>query len=484
MKFSKLDLLTLLISLFIFASCENTATIGLEVDPTSAVQGNLIDSVTITSRTLKEDDAATYVPGSGLARYALGYLNDPLLGETESSIALSVNLPFEDFKFGTNPVLDSAVLVMNFGGEFYGDSTVNYSIDVHQLTNNLSKETSFLSSRTYPYENVILANYSGRVFPSKPFKVKDVLQGMPDTLKTVKPQIRIKLDPTFVTNNIISLPASVLKRNGYFQASFKGLHVQIKQSSKAAMGNGGMMFFDFANSANSALTLYYRRQNATTSTLTDTLSSNFPIATEIGAVAASVKHNHSTAVQAQLNAPNVQSSVTYLKPLGGLKNKIAFPYLAKLRTNVGKMVVNKAELVIDLSAGTDVAPFKAAPRLALYRYDIAGQRKNLPDNDTGNGVSSLGDPRANPDAFGGYFDSVKKRYVFNVTAYIQDLIDKKTEDYGTYLAVIPPSATNLLSANATTSFTVATRAVIGSFKKTPSASDNVMKLNVYYTKID
>ena len=69
--------------------------------------------------------------------------------------------------------------------------------------------------------------------------------------------------------------------------------------------------------------------------------------------------------------------------------------------------------------------------------------------------------------------------MFNVTAYIQDLIDKKTEDYGTFLAVTPAS-----SFQFTPSFNVATRAVIGSFKKTPSASDNVMKLNIYYTKID
>ncbi len=479
MKFSKLDLLTLLISLFIFASCENTSTIGLEVDPTSAVQGNLIDSATITSRTLKEDDGPTYVPGSGLARYAFGYLNDPLLGETESSIALSVNLPFEDFKFGTNPILDSAVLVMNFGGEFYGDSTVNYSIDVHQLTDNLSKETSFLSSRTYSFENPLLANYTGRVFPTKPFKVTDVLQGMPDTLKTVKPQIRIKLNPTFIKDNMITLPASVLKRNGYFQEGFKGLHVQIKQSAKATMGNGGIMFFDFANSAGSGVVLYYRRQNATTATLTDTLSASFPISTEFGAVAASVKHTNSPAVQAQIDAPNAQPNVTYLKPLGGLKNKISFPYLTKLRTNVGKMVVNKAELIVDLATGTDALPFKAAPRLALYRYDIAGQRKNIPDNDTGDGVRSPGDPRANPTAFGGYFDSVKKRYVFNVTAYVQDLIDNKTKDYGTFLAVTPSN-----SFQFTPSLNVAARAVVGSFKKNPTASDNIMKLNIYYTKID
>ena len=144
------------------------------------------------------------------------------------------------------------------------------------------------------------------------------------------------------------------------------------------------------------------------------------------------------------------------------------------------MVINKAELIIDLSAGTDVAPFKPAPRLALYRYDIAGQRKNIPDNDIGTSYNYAGDPRAKePTVFGGYFDSVNKRYVFVVTAYIQDLLDGKTEDYGTYLAVTPAATFEY-----TPSFSVASRAVVGSFKKNPVAGDNTMKLNIYYTKIN
>ncbi len=477
MKFLKLDLLTLLISLFLFASCESTSTIGLEVDPTSAIQGSLIDTATITSRTVLDDDGPTYGGGAGLSAYPLGFLKDPILGEAESSVALSVNLPLEGYSFGNTPVLDSAVLVLNFGKEFYGDSTATYTIDVHQLTNNINKEASYLSKNTYPYESAVLGNYTNKIFPNTPFKVKDIVSGGVDTLQTVKPQLRVKLDPTFIINNVVAVPSTSLKYNAYFQAAFKGLQVQIKASSKAGVTNGGIMFLDFANTSTSGLILYYKRKNAGNVALTDSVTVNFPIAVGVGAVAASVKHTYSAAVQAQLSAPNVQQSVTYLQALGGLRNKLAFPYLKKLKAAVGKMVVNKAELVIDLSSATDVAPFKAAPRLALYRYDIAGQRKNLPDNDGGDGYSTYGDRRANPGAFGGYFDSVNKRYVFIVTAYVQDLIDEKTENYGTFLAVTPSTAFQF-----TPSFNVASRAVVGSFKKTPLAGDKLMKLNIYYTK--
>ncbi|MFN0256094.1 DUF4270 family protein [Pedobacter ureilyticus] len=480
MRFLKLDLLTLLISLFLFASCENTSTIGLEVDPSNQIQGSLIDTATISSKTVKDDAVAT----NALSRYPFGYLNDPLLGTTESSLALSVNVPNEAYDFGTNAVLDSAILILNYGGDFYGDSTANYNIDVHQLSNNLAKESSYLSTNTYAHGNTLLANYTGKVFPTTPLKVTDVLTGAKDTVMSVTPQIRLKLDNTFITDNIVKLPATSLKYNSYFQSAFKGLHVQIRPTTYGSMGNGGLMFFNLssttATTSTSGLVLYYRKQNATTATATDTVSVNFPISTSY-AVAASVKNTYSTAVQTQLDdATNHQYPVTYLRPLGGLRTKLAFPYLKKMRSEVGKMVINKAELIVDLSSGTDVAPFRAAPRLALYKFDIAGQRKNLPDNDTGDGVTTAGDPRAAVNFggnFGGYFDSVNKRYVFTVTAYIQDLLDGKTENYGTYLSVTPSS-----SFQFTSPFNVASRAVIGSFTNNPAAGANVMKLNIYYTK--
>jgi len=478
MRFIKLDLLTLLISLFLFASCERTSTIGLEVDPTNVIQGNLIDTATINSRTLKDEAANT----SALTRYPFGFLNDQALGSTNSSLALSINVPNDAYSFGTNAVLDSAILVLNYGGEFYGDSTATYNIDVHQLNNNVAKENSFLSSKTYPFNSTVVANYTGKVFPTTPIKVTDVLTGAKDTIKTNTPQLRVKLDNGFINTNIINLTATDLKYNSYFQDKFKGLYVQIRPSAKSAMGNGGMMFFNFASTANSGIMLYYRKQNATTTTLTDTVSVNFPISTSLSPMGASVSHTYSTQVQDQLDAlstsPKQQFATTYLKPLGGLRTKLSFPYLKKMKTEVGgKIIVNKAELIVDLSSGTDVSPFKAAPRIALYRTDIAGQRINLPDNDAGNGVTTAGDPRANPSAFGGYFDSTKKRYVFVITAYMQDLLDGKTEDYGTYLAVTPSSTFSFMPP-----FGVASRAVIGSFKKNPAAGDNLIKLNLYYTK--
>ena len=469
MKFIKLDLLTLLISLFIFSSCENSSTIGLEIDPSSSIQGALVDTITINSRTILDE----YTPTYGLTRHPLGFLKDPIFGTTEANLAMSVNLPTDAYNFGTSPVLDSAILVLSYAGEFYGDSTLNYSIDVHQLSSNISDETSFLSNRDYAYNSAILGNRSGKLFPTTPFKILDIVDAKPDTLKKVAPQIRIKLNSAFIQNSILKLNAENLKTTDNFASAFKGLYVNINKSGST--GNGGVMFFDFA-AANSNLTLYYKKQNATTSTAKDTVSVNFPITSSYGPIAASIKHDYTgTAIATQLSNPNQQYAVTYLQPLAGLRNKISFPYLAKFAADAGKIVINKAELVIDLSSGTDLIPFVASPRLALYKYDIAEKRQNLVDNSLTTSNRAL-----DPTVFGGYFNAVKKQYIFVITSHIQDLLTGKTKDYGTFLAPTPLSEFQYQQPSLITG----ARAVIGSFKKNPVISDNTMKLNIYYTKIN
>jgi hypothetical protein len=476
MKFIKQDLLTLLIGLFLFASCKSTNSIGLDIDPENAIEGDLIDTLTIGSRTLAEDASQTYSNAAkgGLPRYPLGVLQDPLFGPSEASIAMAVNLPNESYGFGDTPLLDSAVLVMAYSSQFYGDTANSvYSVDVHQLDQNIATQTSFLSNKEYPASK-LLANLTGKILPNTRLSITDIVSTAPDTAINVAPQMRIKLDPLFISEELLTLDSATLKYQERFTAFFKGLKVSIKKS--ASTGTGGIMYFDF-NDTNSKLELYYRRKNATTPANTDTIHVDFPIRVASNPVASTLKRNYAgTPIETQLNNPGIQYPVTYLQGLGGLKNQITFPHISKLKTALGKVVVNKAELVIDLSSGTDVSPFIASPRLALYRYDIAERRQNIPDNDVASQANPTGDPRAylSPQQFGGTYDPINKRYIFIVTFYVQDLLDGKKQDYGTFLSTTPTSEFSISPP-----VTAAARSVIGSFGNV----SNKIKLNIYYTKI-
>ncbi|MDQ1141241.1 DUF4270 domain-containing protein [Pedobacter agri] len=462
MKFTKQDLLTLLIGLFLFASCKNPDGVGLDVDPSTAITGTLVNNEPIKSQTIKEGDVTTASIGS----YPLGYMVDPIFGKTESSVAMTIVPGTTSYDFGTSPVLDSAILVLNLGTQFYGDTaSTKYSIDVYQLTN---KVTNYKSSDVQAYNSALLGNFSSKIFPKTPIKIFDIISGKADTLKTVPAQIRIKLDKDFIQNNLLNLAPAATSTAAKFVDYFKGFYAQVNKTSTT--GTGGIAFLDLTGT-NSYLQMVYKKNNTTSGR--DTVTVNFPVSPS--GAAANIKHDYTgTEVATQLlpaNA-NTQYNVTYLQALAGVKTKISFPTLANFTNTYGKAVVNKAELVVDLSAGTFANPFAPASRLSLYRWDIAEQPTNVPDHNQGN----TGDSRQLTDAvFGGYYDSVRNRYVFVVTAYVQDLIDKKLTDFGTFLA-----PTSLNQFQLTPSVTSAGRAVIGA----AGNATNKMKLNIYYTKIN
>jgi hypothetical protein len=375
--------------------------------------------------------------------------------------------------FGTSSTLDSAVLVLNLGKQFYGDTTTSkYSIDVYQLTN---KITTFKSSDVQAHNATLLGNFNSKIYPNTPIKVYDIVAAKADTLKTMTAQIRIPLNKAFIQTNILGLASTVTASATKFIDAFKGLYAEVNKTSST--GTGGVAFIDFAAS-NSYVQLVYKKVNSSSGI--DTLSTIFPIGaanSTASIVTANIKHDYTgTDIKTQLDNPSTQYTVNYIQGLAGLKTKISFPSLANFSNTYGKVVVNRAELVIPLSNATYAYPFSAAQRLSLYRWDIAQQPTQIPDH-------SSTDPRAQSGAagtitdavFGGYYDSVQNRYVFIVTSYVQDLIDKKLVDYGTFIA-----PTSLTEFQITPTGAMAGRSVIGANSNTT----NKMKLNIFYTKIN
>jgi hypothetical protein len=471
MKFTKQDLLTLLIGLFLFASCKNPDGVGLDVDPSTAITGTLVVS-DVTSQLVREPAANTFA----LNRYPLGYMVDPVFGKTEASLAMTVYPVSTSYDFGTSPTLDSAVLVLKLDEsstvtKFYGDTTNSkYSIDVYQLAN---KVTNYKSSDEQAYNNtLLLGNFTGKIAPNTKRKIFDIVPGKADTLKTVPAQIRIPLDKAFIQANILNLGTAGTATNAKFIDAFKGLYAQVNKASST--GVGGIAFFNFTGT-DSYVQLVWKKTNSSSGI--DTTSINFPIGvlastSAVSGVAANIKHDYTgTPVQTQIDVPNPTApySVTYLQGLAGVKTKLTFPQLANFTSTYGKAIVNKAELVVELGGGAPAYPFNAAQRLSLYSWDIAQQPTSIPD------YTTFTQSTGGEALFGGYFDSLKNRYIFNVTSYVQGLIDKNIEDYGTFLA--PTSYNNFQIIPTTTS---AERSIIGG----TSSTTNKLKLNIYYTKIN
>jgi hypothetical protein len=478
MKFSKIDLLTLLISLFILSSCKKPDTIGLAVDPSEAINGTLIDTVSIKASTLKDDSVSTTnltasTLGSSFYVAPLAYFKDPVFGVTEANVAMSIGTPGSvAFTRPTGTVtVDSAVLVLRYARGFYGDTTsTNYKLNVYQLAEQPLGQ-NYYNTKAWAYNSSIIGTRSFHARPNDSVRVLQIVTGAKDTVKKLPAQIRIPMNTAFIKSNILSADSLKLIGTEAFKRYFKGLYLSFDKAQTT--GGPGGNFYLLTDSC--SLNVYYKNVSGTT---IDTVMASFPAS---GYFASQIKHDYTgTVIQDALanGAAGKSSGTVYLQGLAGLRSKISFPSLATgVKQAIGNAALNRAELIITPVAGTQLYPFLPAPRLTMYRYNIAKQRTPIPDAIGGTQpdrrfISLL------PYGFGGFYNYPinKNEYHFVITGYIQDLISGKAIDYGTFIA--PADVWNNSTYDYTTGPVLSAGRLVAGGDKTSAYK---MKLNIIYT---
>jgi hypothetical protein len=471
MKFFRLDLLTLLISLFILNSCKNEDTIGLTNGTTGTVSGSLIDTATVFINTTSEDTVVT----SGITNVPLGYFKDPLLGSTTSNMITDINLPLGGVSTNTSYALptgtiyiDSAVLRLKYATTgFYGDSlTSRYKVKVYQLGQRFYSTTSYYNDSQWTYGSALLGTTTFYARAHDTLKVDTPVSGGPDTLIKVVPEVRIRIDTNFIRANMMSNTYQQLNSNLLFQNYVRGFFITMDQNQQGA---GGILMFQAP--ADSALEVHIRSINGIT---VDTTVVYYNISQH----AAQISHVYpSTVTAAKSNTTTHSDSLVYLQGLASLRAKISLPYIKTLFKSLGNnVVINRAEIVLTAAPGSDIPSYLTPqPYLSLYRYDIAHQRVSVED-------ASSSDPRAySGTVFGGIYNLTTQQYHFLVTSYVQDLIDGATIDYGTYIGVISGTDVGTSVDIAATPEAAGRSVVVGSPKSTSSLYPYRVKLNVIYT---
>jgi hypothetical protein len=474
MKFFRLDLLTLLISLFILNSCKNQDAIGLGTGLSTQQTSNLIDTSTIVVNTVPEDSVIT----SNLGKNPVAYFNDPIFGTTIASMATDLNLPGgAAYTPPTGTItIDSARLILNYANGFYGDSiTSKYTVNVYQLQNLFKTDTSYYNTKNFGDYSTrpVLGTLTFSARPHDSISVYNIITGATDTLVKVPPQIRIPISNSFVNSNLFTASSFTLGSNSAFSTSVRGLYITIDQSKTT--GAGGVLML----SNTDTLAVYYRSVSGTT---IDTEVVKLPIMH----TATSIRHNYSTTILNELANKNTGSRNTfYLQGTAGLRAKISFPnLLMNFRNSLlhpttpgykdSDIVINRAELVVTPQPGTYI-PYQAIPKISMYQLDLALQRTELQD-------ANPADPRyQSVGVFGGFYNSTQNEYHFIITAYLQDLLYGKTVNYGTYIGPVDiNSGTTAVDIAATPQ--VASRTVAGGDVKN-STSPFRLKLNIIYTKV-
>jgi len=468
MKFVKTDLLTLLISLFILSACKKPDAVGLAINSSEVINGTLLDTATINTTTVRDDSVITsnLLNSSSVAISPLAYYKDPVFGITEANVAMSIATPLlTAFTRPTGTVsVDSAVLVLRYAIHgFYGDtSATKYKLNVYQLAEQ-PLGLNYYNTKVWSYNNTLIGTRTFNARPSDSVRVLQIVTGARDTIKKLPPQIRIPMNAAFVRSNILTTDSLRLINAEAFKRYFKGLYLSFDKAQTA--GGPGGNFYLMTDSCQ--LNIYYK--NTSSAGVIDTTVASFPAS---GYFASQIKHDYTgTPVAAALNSTAKTASTVYLQGLSGLRAKIAFPSLATtVKQQIGNASLNRAELIVTPVAGTQLYPFLPAPRLTMYRYNIAKQRVLLPDANSGDRryLSIAG--------FGGFYNPTRNEYHFIITGYIQDLISGKAIDYGTFLA--PSDYYNTTSIEYTSgSIQSAARLVAGGDKN----SAYKMKLNIIYT---
>ena len=483
------DLLTLLISLFVLGGCTNPSGVGLDVEPGDELVAVLTDTLTLQAVTVADDSARS----SSFSQTVFGWLDDPVIGKTVADMALAIGRPTTVPRIKHDAEIDSVVLVLPYGTEYFGDTLrPGFSLEVLQLDEPYT-DGEYATRRWAVNEEEVIGTKAISRFAYKQTDSVRIMTHVDDkdTLLKDIPQLRITLSPEFFSELLSEeVDSASLSTEAGFNNHVKGLYLRVAESEMS--GVGGLVTFQGVPNK-TGIELTYRQSNGKDGEDAgiDTIRTFLPTTVQSNSgsfrrLTSSIERTYTAAVQEQLDNPEAYYDTVYLQAPAGLRTRVQIPYIDALKDR--NIAINKAELV--LYTPTDVPGDELdmyAPRLTLYREDIAGQRLPVPDGDSrasgggGFGGGFGGDSRSlwyrygHWRAFGGFMDEDEGRYVFHLTSYIQDIIQGKINSSEFFIA---PAAVSDNSIPYQSVLNAGGRTMITNGE----GAEVKMKLNIYYTQ--
>jgi hypothetical protein len=392
----------IILSVCFLLSCNKEPDlIGLDLVPDSEKLGaSLMDTTTIVAYSVFEDSVLT----SGMTYGVIGSIYDPVFGKTTASLYTQIRMTSDAPTFGSNPVVDSVVLVMPYYGLF-GDSTALQTFRVYELSGSMDVDSKYYSN------NPGIAYDAGSLLAEQTFlpRVNDSI--IVDTVTKIIPQLRLRFNSLFASR-ILNATASDLEDNDKFIEYFKG--IVIKADPENTTGKGSLVSFNLT-STTSRLKMYYH--NASDTTVYDfgmAASARFNRYEHYGYAEAS------SDFKLQLNGDTtLGKQKLFIQAFGGVKVKLRFPYLKKWAADQ-KIAINDAQLI--MSNADLTSNFDAPTQLALRGIISDSTQSILVDENEG--IS--------------YFDGLyndSDGYRFRISRYVQQLLIPATEDKGLYLFV-------------------------------------------------
>jgi hypothetical protein len=407
-----------MLMLIALTGCKEQSSIGVDILPA----GDLItirstSQAEILSFTHSEDSIRTDEASKSL----LGSFTDSLFGNTTIGFAAQYRLyGFPDFG-RNNPQPDSINLYLYYR-IIYGDTITKQRFKVFELESAINPDESYR-------QNVDLKSMASE-------KLLGQIEYTP----------RVKLDSTSKDTfyQLINIPldfslaeklfyADSLKQinNDIFLEFFKGLYIETeKQNSQG----GAILSLETTASGNfrgSAVVISYHNDSLKSKldVNKDSVLLMPYIISTYSARVNNIKHDYSeTPFYHNLNSETVQDSLIYVQATGGLKSRILIEGLSSWRDSIlirGNDTIphgiNKAELVFQIDTIASQVHKFPPPTQMLFTVVDSNGKEFLPK-----------DYVFSPTFYGG---GLRKDYTyhFNITQHLQQIIDRKAENYGFYL---------------------------------------------------
>ncbi len=458
------SILVFLITLGI-TSCEDpTSDIGSELlQDSDKISTNFTDTLTIKTSTVVMDSVVT----SSSDKLLVGRFTDPIFGTVTANSYFQIT-NVDSIKADANSVLDSVIL--NLGYKYnIGDTTIPQTINVHRVLEKIGQNTGSLTKRllesldsknTYfisdklSYETTPIGS-SGSFLP-RPIVKKREADNLLDSMRTLS----IKLNNSFGLE-LLGLSG---KKAGSglvnFKEYFKGMVLVPGGNDNAAI-----LGFEPNNTPSSLrikpsyMGLYYHTKDKK-DTLRNFFFVSFTSNESYNNRFNNLVFDRSQTVFRTMTKPNdslepqYDNKEVYVQSTSGLSTKIELPYLKTLAKN-GNVSINKVQLYIN--------PIKQVsgtfPTIALNMVLVNPLDKKRPLRTATGELSALA-AEGGATAQLAVYNSTTKQYVFNITSYIQSVLQGKIENNGLFITAAHDYRVNRLVIDKTS-----------------------IKLRVFYTKL-
>ena len=439
--FSILSFLVILV--FAVSSCKKDPyQVGINLlPPSDTLNVKTSDTASFVAYSVLQDSVRTDETTLSL----LGSLMDPVFGSTTAGFYMQYRLSAEAPDFGTNPGLDSIVLMIPYG-TIYGDTNALQTLKVYEISKDFYYDSVYYSNQSVETYGIPLANYT-----FKPARYDTLTIG---GVKTT-PHIRIRLNQftNYFGNKILHAPATSLSTNANFLEFMKGLYIE---SSQTASG-GALLSFDPTSLISGIVVYFHNSEN-------DSLHFNI-IGNSLCARFNHFDHNHYMNASPGFRQQVLQHDTTlgknnlFIQGLAGARVRIRLPFL-KTFGKSGKIAINYATLTIK-NAETDTT-LQPPVKLSLVIVDTEGNVAFIVDETEGTSYA------------GGSYNTSARTYQFRISRHMQQVVDGKIKNYDMYLMANDPS-TNVLVTNRVM--------LTGTNPQLPGLSADRVKLQVIYTKL-